>query len=822
MLFSKKILIFIICLNLFNCLINFDENLEDNYEKPRKKITSFEEFDKIMSNSEFSKAWENFKISEFNLGGINDNNYNFESSQEIPNSKINQNLYTEENKNNINNDNDNATCLLSKEETNEYLKQIGKYEENPSNEIRFIFGKCNPIILVPGMLSTKLQVSINCKGLYTNEIDIFKKIRFYCGTYICPKTDVTREERDLFISGIGAFQLIEWDDINKYSACTGYFLTFFNSKKACSPYNEKNDEYICNFSENIRIGYYGFTQGSKKNAKCGLEAMRNVLIVPKFLEPFLKIGYLRVYGPLIDDLEKKGYQAGFSLSGLPNDYRQFVSNNNFTYEAFRYQVEKLYENTGKPVVIISHSYGATAILNSLIYKKNKDILHKIKKFIAVAPPFAGSTQLINIYFKDEKKYPTIIPIGDKEIVAGFDMFGFGLVINKLPTAVELRPLPTIDDIFNKPGYEIFADAMKERLFLEKKCGHTQCDNYIINKYSKKFNALFKDYYPMLTDEECKFEKDLVDTNKVFDRKCLFEMHNMLNCPTIVEESIDEFGNLPNDFQKYCGGTTPNLFYQKRCDNSEKQCLDKLFTKHLLYQYEKSNEKMKYFINKWKESIYMKTFGDLNDEYFPDEIKYKSSPQKQIDFHEKISKTKDLPIPPIDTDIIYSKFNPTPASFIFDKDNFNKNYKVQYKGGDGSVPDWSPIISGLKWIYDTKKYNLKTKIRLIEFCSRLSKDSKYVYDPLNPDQKFAAISCQCLDENNTYTHTNCGHAVMIGDSVFFKYIESIVNDQKIKNELTDEKIKAYNRYNNSINYEQQCNSELLDILEKSFENSTSNE
>ena len=111
---------------------------------------------------------------------------------------------------------------------------------------------------------------------------------------------------------------------------------------------------------------------------------------------------------------------------------------------------------------------------------------------------------------------------------------------------------------------------------------------------------------MLTDEECKFEKDLVDTNKVFNRKCLFEMHNMLNCPTIVEESVDEFGNLPYDFQKYCGGTTPNLFYQKRCDKSEKQCLDKLFTKHLLYQYEKSNEKMKYFINKWKESIYTKT------------------------------------------------------------------------------------------------------------------------------------------------------------------------------------------------------------------------
>ena len=393
MLFQKKFVIFIICLNLFNCLITFDESLEDSHQKPRKKIATFEEFDKIMSNSEFSKAWENFKISEFNGHGINNDNYNFESSQENTKYEMNQELFTKENDINNDNDKDNATCLLSKEETNEYLSKIGKYEENPSDEIRFIFGKCNPVILVPGMLSTKLQVSINCKGLYTNEIDKFKKIRFYCGTYICSNTEVTREERDLFISGIGSFQLIEWDDINKYGACTGYFLTYFNSKKACSPYDEKNDDYICNFSENIRVGYYGFTQGSKKYAKCGLEAIRNVLIVPKFIEPFLTIEYLKVFGPLIDDLEKKGYKAGFSMSGLPNDYRQFVANNNFTLEAFRYEVEKLYENTGKPVVIIAHSYGTIATLNSLIYKKNKDILHKIKKFIAVGPPFAGSTQL---------------------------------------------------------------------------------------------------------------------------------------------------------------------------------------------------------------------------------------------------------------------------------------------------------------------------------------------------------------------------------------------------------------------------------------------
>ena len=31
-------------------------------------------------------------------------------------------------------------------------------------------------------------------------------------------------------------------------------------------------------------------------------------------------------------------------------------------------------------------------------------------------------------------------------------------------------------------------------------------------------------------------------------------------------------------------------------------------------------------------------------------------------------------------------------------------KTYIKGGDWEVPNWSPIISGLKWIYDIKKSN----------------------------------------------------------------------------------------------------------------------
>jgi hypothetical protein len=37
-------------------------------------------------------------------------------------------------------------------------------------------------------------------------------------------------------------------------------------------------------------------------------------------------------------------------------------------------------------------------------KENEDILPKIKKFVAVGPPFAGSSELLDLYFNSENKY----------------------------------------------------------------------------------------------------------------------------------------------------------------------------------------------------------------------------------------------------------------------------------------------------------------------------------------------------------------------------------------------------------------------------------
>ena len=64
-------------------------------------------------------------------------------------------------------------------------------------------------------------------------------------------------------------------------------------------------------------------------------------------------------------------------------FRRFVATNEFEKKVFRFQIENLYNITGKKVIIIAHSFGTLITLNNLIYKENKDLIPNIKKFISM-------------------------------------------------------------------------------------------------------------------------------------------------------------------------------------------------------------------------------------------------------------------------------------------------------------------------------------------------------------------------------------------------------------------------------------------------------
>ena len=108
-----------------------------------------------MSHSEFQEVWKK----------VRNNIKNGEMAPELEDEF--ENIRPEELKEkNENYDNDldydiilgssSDSCLLSKDETTKILeKDYGIIDNDPKEEMRFIVGKCHPVVLIPGMTATK-------------------------------------------------------------------------------------------------------------------------------------------------------------------------------------------------------------------------------------------------------------------------------------------------------------------------------------------------------------------------------------------------------------------------------------------------------------------------------------------------------------------------------------------------------------------------------------------------------------------------------------------------------------------------------------------
>ena len=713
--------------------------------------------------------------------------------------------YLNENSENIFDTNE---CLLSKKLSYETLKKDYNINLNKiDTNIQFILGKCNPVIFIPGIYATKLTLTINCGKLKNEEKDKFMEMRIFCGNSICKDDSI--EEHPLFISLLDPATTVLYSNSNKYSSCLGFFMQFYNNKNECP--NDDNGNSICYYSKNIEIGFYGSSSLSVSNSKCGLNAVQNVVQSNNFIvDSIANTGVSKVYYNMIQKYRKMGYREGFSYAGLPFDYRGFLYKNNFAINAFRYQIERLYQNTGKKVIIVAHSYGTLLTLSNLV-GDNKDLSNKIKKFIAIGGPFAGSSKLLDVYMHGMLAWDININIGEKLIkVINYNPYGQHIMYKALPTIMELRPLPILNELFTNSTYKDFADAIKERLNLERFCKENieECNDDYISEHSIKFKEVFNDAFPDLRSKDCKlinYLKFNKTKDSLFDIPCLTEMFLPSECPMILLKDKNWNPNI-NSLKEICGLKNNSIYYvQEEC--TKEQCIDNIYLQDFPYPYE-NKEKTQFFIDRFNKE-YSKEFGKkIDNNYFEKREKFKLNYKKLIETHKKNSLTQNLPIPPVDTDVIYTTFDPTKSVFIFNRSNLlNFDDYINY-GGDDTVPNWSSLLTGFKWLYDKKKNNLKQEIKLIEFCSKLGKNSEFKFDENNP-KIFSAISCDCLDDNNNYKDDfkKCNHGSMIGDSFIIDYVKNVIFNQSESGGFSVEKKKAVLDYNINEDYEQRCNQDL---------------
>ena len=701
-------------------------------------------------------------------------------------------------------------CLLDKNIASEVIRN--KYSIsglNPDANVRFILGRCSPVLLVPGIYSTKLRIEINCKYLSTRERSTtFKKLRIYCSDSICSNESNEHEEFPLFLGIWDSQASILKLSHNEYDSCLGFLMNFFQKDDECPKVNNTN---ICYYSKGIRISYYGNSEGTKNEGKCGVTAIENLIQHRAYFGFNNKAS--ESFHSIVARLTQRGYNFGFSLGAIPNDYRRYLATNNFAKDAFRYQIENLYKNTGKPVVIIAHSFGTLLTLTNLVREEHKDLIPKIKKFVALAPPFSGSAKLTGVFFFGDDTWEQSIGVFK---ILHFDAFGQLLLYKSLPTIPELRPLPMAAKIFTDSSYKDLGDAIRERLKAENLCLNSKI---CFDLKAKKFDKYFKGYFPSLEDEECAIDTISGESNKkTLNKKCFTGIFNVGDNPTVVVENERhkpcEERKTP-EYYEYFTGT--NYYYQGDC-REDRGCLDELYSKSSPDVFAAPDQMR--FLN---ERYYKKYKENLNWDDFDSTDFIREGIRKSITHQKETSLIKNLPIPPVDTDLVYTSFFPTIAAIGIELDDRKKYFGahcINYKFGDGTVPSWSSLLTGLKWIYD--KYNnknLEQKIRLIEYCSRISMSGQYKYDETK-EQKFAAIGCSCLNKNNEYLKSDsdiksCDHANMLTDNYLINYLVSIIDDPKDQPEYNDLKKDALLDYNDKTNYEQKCNEELSNLYNNEY-------
>ena len=691
-------------------------------------------------------------------------------------------------------------CLPSEEDTIKILnKKYGIEIElsQVTKNLRFIAGNCNPIILVPGILSVRLRYRIDCENLINKEKDVYKKLKFFCRfDNICPSWLFWRtkiDENEFFLKIFNQFGFSfplfcknNKDDAysltcqNIYNACFSYFMNTFTSDE-CAKYS--SGQSVCTKSDYIKILFDGGTEYSSSYSKCGLHAVTNIL-------SDIDIETSRIFGDIIDLFKKIGYDIGFSFGAIPNDFRKFVATNEFATNAFRYLVESFYNNTGKKVIIIAHSFGNLITLHNLVSKENQDLIPKIKKFISIGPPFAGSTKLLNAYLHGIKDF--------NSEATYFFPFGQALLFKSAPVLSELRPLPIFSKLNEQQQYSTFVKAIKERINIEKCLIKGNCNGKL---NSSIFDDLFNSYFPSLDSSICK-ENTIFD-NKL-EKKCFLNLFNIFEDPMIiVVDDPNKIDVNSFDTNNYCNSNSDKCFYTNEI-NQKKRSIEELFSMGK-YPYDMNEMNFLYSTYYQNQNQYGLNGYNIDKNDFESEEEFRKANLLQIEHQKKISLIKDLPIPPVDTDIVYtSSIETNTGEFLTDNVlNEGKNF---FSGGDGTVSTWSSLLVGLKWIYDKKTNNLNQKIRLVEYCSKLSNDF-----PLDESNNFIALGCKCLKDGKYSDKDKCGHQQMIFDPSLLSYIKQVAKNEE---EITDDRIDAAKKVlkEPNVDYEMNCNKKLLNLVD----------
>lgn len=172
----------------------------------------------------------------------------------------------------INNGRKNA-CLPSNRSPSQFTNRMEYLEE-------FTRGPCSPVLIVPGILGSKLRVKINCIRFYRNFPHIFKS----CGWRFCKSIFLfsPSKEYTIWIPGITGSSKGFFLKPNSCLVELLYLRINTNFKASTIkdyPKSKQKPWLVDTWQLGFKIVPYGLTSHTKKNkrSKCGFRAMSDMI-----------------------------------------------------------------------------------------------------------------------------------------------------------------------------------------------------------------------------------------------------------------------------------------------------------------------------------------------------------------------------------------------------------------------------------------------------------------------------------------------------------------------------------------------------------------
>ena len=644
-------------------------------------------------------------------------------------------------------------------------------------------------------------------------------MRLFCGNEICPSTKSGTEIHVFWISAMGSPFRLKVDKSNPHNTCLGYFYTFYNDPNECPKVDVNRTSSVCKYDPAVQLLPFGMTEETLKNSQCGFSAINNLIMEGHpYFNGMFNAGDSKGFTNLTNSLKKEGYSYGFSLAALAYDFRKFIHSNSNISASFNKLVNMLYSQTGKKVIILAHSLGSNNSLK-LINDLDDNLRNKIKRFVAIGPPFAGASKVLEFMTKSSADFKA--NVGNME----FDIKPLGqkLFIPFTPFSYELSPKAVFTGLTKDPRYTDFIYAILERINLEKAIDHDDNINEeYIRSHSVLFNKLFP-FMPKLNDLECDLEKwdlkqrELVEKRKKYESNhlallpvyapCRMRMFDLINCPLVRTSKV----NIENyNFDEFCDKkNSDSQYFLKECTSCNNlNTFYEDFTKDFKHDHDHKNLV--------KEANLNNTISPVEDDY--DFIENVAT--KMFEYQKLNDKIKNSPGPKVPTTIVYASFLDTRTAYNYDKkksDTFTKDEVLMF-GGDGTVPTYSSLLTGLKWIYERDFLNMTetNEVQIVEYCSLLANNPKTKIDFTDNKflkQPYLHLGCTCLRNGNDWDverlmtgDTTCSHESLVIDPILIEFIFNVVSQENV-----DPKEKEYEaavEIYESINYEHKCNKILL--------------